>query len=118
MKMSNFSEEKNENTSKVVYDRNDMLCVLKELDFILCSLHDIASYYLQSSTEQYKIETTNFIDNSLVCSRLANIREKLSESFDLVENVDGLDIIEQYCQNTPYWESPGDCCTTFWLNTD
>ena len=90
----------------------------KSNSIILCSLHDIASYYLQSSNEQYNIETTNFIDNSLVCSRLANIREKLSESFDQVENVDGLTIIEQYCQNTPYWESPGDCCTTFWLNTD
>ena len=79
--MSNFSEEKNENTSKVVYDRNDMLCVLKELDFILCSLHDIASYYLQSSNEQYNIELgaiLNEIDNSEYKDKYSNITASIN----------------------------------------
>ena len=111
MKVSNKNE-------MVFYKGEDIINVLKEIEFILESLHYIGSYYadnIDENRQAYERETTNFIDNSQVCVRLAKIREKLSESLDLECGDDEMDDIERACCDINSWSKPGDCPNEFWL---
>ena len=80
MKTTDFSKDLNklrEDNEKITYDGMQVALILKELDFILVSLHKIGSYYaedISTKREQYEKETTQFMDNSLVNPRLAKIR--------------------------------------------
>ena len=124
MKNLNFSRELNkisEENEKVTYDGMQVALILKELDFILVSLHKIGSYYaedIRTNKEQYQKETTQFIDDSCVCSRLAKIRAILTQKFDLQEGEDGLDDIERICEHIPYWHKPGDYCDEIWIKSN
>lgn len=107
----------NSNNQKIVYDGEDIVNVLKEINFILCSLHDIGSCYADRIDEkhQYEKETTDFIDNSRICERLAHIRSKLTEGFDLTLGDDDMDDLERACRNINYWSKPGDSSNEFWV---
>lgn len=116
--MRNSLNEKNNlnnNNQRITYKGEVIIEVLKEINYILCSLHDIGSYYLNQDNQEYEKETTQFIDNSLVCTRLALIRRVLTEQFDLEEGVDGLDDIERACENIIYWSKPGDFSSEIWI---
>ena len=96
---------------KITYKGEDMLDILKELSFILCSLHDIGSCYADCINEkrrEYEKETTDFIDDSRVCERLAHIRSKLTEGFDLTLGDDDMDDIERACCDIRYWSGNKD----------
>ena len=108
----------NSNNKKVIYKGEDIINVLKEIEYILTSLHDMGSYYAENISDkrdEYEKETTAFIDNSLVCNRLASIRKKLSEKFDLSIGEDDMDDLERACQDISYWHKPGDSSTKFWV---
>jgi len=108
----------NSNNQKIVYDGEDIVNVLKEINFILCSLHDIGSSYADRIDEkqyQYEKETTDFIDKSRICERLAHIRSKLTEGFDLTLGDDDMDDLERACRNINYWSKPGDSSNEFWV---
>ena len=108
----------NSNNEKVFYNGEDIVNILKEIEYILISLHDMGSYYAESISEnrdKYEKETTAFIDNSLVCNRLANIRKKLSEKFDLSLEEDDMDDLERACLDIKYWCKPGDSSNEFWV---
>lgn len=102
----------NEHNEKIVYDGEDMVNILKELDYILVSLHQMGSYYSDKSDnkQEYERETTQFIDETAVCERLAAIRAKLSESFDRSLGEDDMDDLERACMDIEYWTKPGDRC--------
>ena len=103
----------NENNEKIVYDGEDMVNILKELDYILISLHQMGSYYADKSDGnklEYERETTQFIDETAVSERLASIRAKLSESFDRTLGEDDMDDLERACMDIEYWTKPGDRC--------
>ena len=120
MKTPNFSKDLNklrEDNEKVTYDGMQVALILKELDFILVSLHKIGSYYaedISTKREQYEKETMQFIDNSWVGPRLANIRAILTQKFNLQEGEDELDDIERICEQIPYWHKLGDYCDEIW----
>ena len=108
----------NSNNKKIIYNGEDIVNILKEISFILCSLHDIGSYYSDSIDEkrrEYEKETTNFIDNSSICERLAHIRRKLTEGFDLTLGDDDMDDLERACQDIIYWNKLGDSLNEFWV---
>lgn len=108
----------NSNNEKIHYNGEDIINILKEINYILISLHDMGSYYAESMNEkrqEYEKETTAFIDNSLVCDRLASVRAKLSESFDLSFGEDDMDDIERACSDIKYWCKPGDNSNKFWV---
>lgn len=110
--------EINQNNKKVIYKGEDIINVLKEIEVILESLHYMGSYYADSINEkrqEYEKETTDFIDNSLICNRLASIRTKLSESFDLETGDDDMDDIERALSNIEIWSKPGDYLKQFWV---
>lgn len=90
----------------VTYKGEDILNILKELEFILGSFHDIGSFYSDSidkKRQEYEKETTDFIDNSHICERLANIRRTLTEAFDRSLGDDDMDDIERACCDIEYW---------------
>lgn len=120
--MPNFSNEKNKlnnnNNLKIIYNGAEIAMVIKELSYILCSLHDIGSYYadkIDQERKEYERETTKFIDNSLVCNRLAKIRGVLTEQFDLELGSDEMDDLERICEDIPYWSKPGDFSKDIWI---
>ncbi len=117
--MENSSKEINElrdTNKKITYDGKEILLVLREIEFILISLHKQGSYYSNKDRKEYEKETTQFIDNSLVCTRLALIRRVLTEQFDLEVGDDGLDDIERACEDIMYWSKPGDFSNEIWIS--
>ncbi|WP_040842571.1 hypothetical protein [Treponema saccharophilum] len=112
MKTQNSLRDENK---KITYDGNEMVNILKEIEYILISLHQMGSYFYKKNVSQYEKETTQFIDNSIVCDRLAAIRCALSEKFDGILGADDMDDIERACQDIPYWEKPGDYSTVKWV---
>lgn len=105
----------NSSKERVEYKRNEMLAILMELDYILCSLHTMGSFYSDKDKEQYEKETTRFIDDNLICDRLAAIRHVLSDSFDKDLSENDLDNVERIFETIPYWRKPGDFCDKFWI---
>ena len=120
MKTPNFLKDPNklrEDNEKVTYDGMQVALILKELDFLVVSFDKIGSYYaedIRTNREQYEKETMQFIDNSWVGPRLANIRAILTQKFNLQEGEDELDDIERICEQIPYWHKPGDYCDEIW----
>ena len=120
MKTTDFSKDLNklrEDNEKVTYDGMQVALILKELDFLVVSFDKIGSYYaedIRTNREQYEKETMQFIDNSWVGPRLANIRAILTQKFNLQEGEDELDDIERICEQIPYWHKPGDYCDEIW----
>ncbi len=116
--MQNTSKENDillENNKTLNYNGLDILNILKEIEYILCSLHDMGAYFTDKDRKLYEKETTQFIDNSLVCNRLANIRSVLCQQFDLSLGNDEMDDIERACEKLPYWSNIGDSSTEMWL---
>ena len=100
---------------QITYDGNEMLLVLQEIEFILLSLHNIGSFYSDKDRREYEKETTEFIDNSLICERLAKMRTFLVSKFDLSEGVDEMDDVERACENIQYWTKPGESSQEKWM---
>jgi len=121
--MKNVSTDKisiKEENKQITYKGIHILKVLKELDYILISLHRQGSYYAErdKSDDEYEKETTAFIDNSLVCERLVNIRRILTEQVDTELGDDDMDDIERICQDIPYWRKPGDFTKEMWIDEE
>ena len=120
MKTPNFLKDPNklrEENEKVTYDGMQVALILKELDFLVVSFDKIGSYYaeeIRTNREQYEKEIMQFMDNSWVGPRLANIRAILTQKFNLQEGEDELDDIERICEQIPYWHKPGDYCDEIW----
>ena len=110
--MQNFINEKN---NRITYSGQDIIAIIKEISYILCSLHDMGSFYVEKPIIEYEKETTSFIDNSIVCDRLAAIRGCSTKNINLDEGEDGLDDIERACENIEYWSKPGDYSKEIWL---
>ncbi|SFB38141.1 hypothetical protein [Clostridium frigidicarnis] len=93
---------------KIVLSGDEAIEILKEIEIILISLHDMGSYYMNKDTREYEKETTRFIDEWKVTHRLARIRGRLSEKFDNTLGDDDMDDLERAMEKLKYWEKPGD----------
>lgn len=82
----------------------NVLAVLAELNVVLISLRNIGDAYMQGGLE-YERETTRFIDEWCVTTRLANARRLLSEKFDRTLGPDKMDDLERAAESLPYLES-------------
>ena len=124
MKTPNFLKDPNklrEDNEKVTYDGMQVALILKELDFLVVSFDKIGSYYaeeIRTNREQYEKEIMQFMDNSWVGPRLANIRAILTQKFNLQEGEDELDDIERICEQIPYWHKPDDYCDEIWIKSN
>ena len=94
---------------RIEIDGEDLVRVLREIESMLISLHKIGSYYaVADSVEKasYEKETTKFIDEWKVTTRLAEVRALLSSYFDLTLAEDDMDDLERAMQSVDYWSSP------------
>lgn len=93
-----------EENKEITYKGEEMIAALQEMEYILISLHRMGSYFSDKERNSYTEETAEFIDNSLVCDRLAKIRTFLSAGFDDTLGDDEMDDIERACENLPLWK--------------
>ena len=93
---------------QITVSGNEAIEILKEINLILISLHDMGSYYMNKDTSEYEKETTSFIDGWKVTHRLSKIRGILSEKFDNTLGADDMDDLERAMEDLRYWEKPGD----------
>ncbi|MEH6418261.1 hypothetical protein [Pseudomonas sp. CGJS7] len=87
-------------------DRDQLLPVLRDLEYILISLHKIGSHYaadLPEKHQDYCAETTRFIDQAQVTQRLAKIRSVLSGAFDQTRGEDDLTEVERALEGLAFW---------------
>lgn len=95
--------EKNE---KIVLPGKEALDVLKEIEFILISLHKMGSYYAEKpgALEEYRKSTTDFIDDCAVTQRLAKVRRIISTHFDDSLGDDDMDDMERHFSDLKFWK--------------
>lgn len=86
-------------------DRDKLLSVLVDIEYILISIHKIGSFYGEVLPEKYREyceETTSFIDDNQITKKLARMRTILSKDFATIgEN--GLSDIERALEGMKYW---------------
>lgn len=93
---------------KIELSGEEAIDILKEINVILISLHDMGSYYMGQNTNEYEKETTRFVDEWKVTERLSKIRGILSSKFDNSLGCDDMDDLERAMESLKYWEKPGD----------
>lgn len=95
-----------ENNEKIVLPGKEALDALKEIEFILISLHKMGSYYAEKpgALEEYRKATTDFIDDCAVTQRLAKVRRIVSMPFDDSLGDDEMDDMERYFSDLKFWE--------------
>ena len=92
-----------EKNKEISLSGESALEALADLEYILISLHKIGSYYEGKSLDEYRRETTDFIDDERVTQRLAKIRRILSEPFDSAVGEDDMDDIERRVSQLEFW---------------
>lgn len=93
---------------KIRLSGDEAINVLKEINLILISLHDMGSYYMDKDKREYEKETTRFIDEWKVTHRLSKIRGIISEKFNNELGNDDMDDLERAMEGLKYWQKPGD----------
>lgn len=95
-----------EQNEKIVIPGEEALDALKEIEFILISLHKMGSYYAEKpgALEEYRRVTTDFIDDCAVTQRLAKVRKIISQHFDDSLGDDDLDDVERYVSDLNIWK--------------
>jgi hypothetical protein len=90
----------------------DAVEVFRVIELVLISLHRIGAQYAVSEgepmdTRGYEHETTRFIDEWHVTSRLVEARRLLGDCFDRTRGDDDMDDLERAVQTIGYWSNPG-----------
>jgi hypothetical protein len=101
---------------KITYTFDELKDVLGELELILQSLHTMGAYYGDKFStyseeiyyREYEKETTRFIDEWHICSRLAKMRSILSEKFNETLGEDNMSDLERSMEKVKHWNKPGD----------
>ena len=95
-----------EQNQKIVLTGKEALDALKEIEYILISLHKMGSFYAEKpgALEEYRKATTDFIDNCAVTQRLSKVRTIISQHFDDSLGDDELDDIERHFSDLKFWK--------------
>lgn len=95
-----------EQNQKIVLTGKEALDVLKEIEYILISLHKMGSFYAEKpgALEEYRKATTDFIDDCAVTQRLSKVRTIISQHFDDSLGDDELDDIERHFSDLKFWK--------------
>lgn len=95
-----------EQNKEILVTAEEVLNALKEIEFILISLHKIGSYYAEKpgALEEYRKATTDFIDDCAVTQRLSKVRTIISQHFDDSLGDDNLEDIERHFSNLKFWK--------------
>ncbi|MHA6577924.1 hypothetical protein [Pseudomonas yamanorum] len=84
----------------------EVLKVLSEIELIHISLRDMGSFYADKpfALEEYRKETTAFIDDFGITTRLAQIRNIISKHFDDTLEKDDMDDIGRRMVGLEFWK--------------
>ncbi|SFS29064.1 hypothetical protein [Pseudomonas sp. NFACC42-2] len=95
-----------EQNQKIVLTGKEALDALKEIEYILISLHKMGSFYAEKpgALEEYRKATTDFIDDCAVTQRLSKVRTIISQHFDDSLGDDELDDIERHFSDLKFWK--------------
>ncbi len=95
-----------EQNKKIVLTGKEALDALKDIEFILISLHKMGSFYAEKpgTLEEYRKATTDFIDDCAVTQRLAKVRRIVSMPFDDSLGDDEMDDMERHFSDLKFWE--------------
>lgn len=89
---------------KVVYEKREIVEILRYLNQIVVSLDRIGSSYCDcKSEEEYHALSSNFLDDWKVLHKLAKARSVLSEPFSYELGEDDMDELERELQDLQYW---------------
>ena len=100
-----------EMNEKIVLSGSEAIDILKKLEFIIVSLHNIGASFAKPvgvsiSNEEYELyckETTSFIDDYDVVGKVISIRRTISDHFDDELGDDDMDDIEREMQDINLW---------------
>ncbi|MCW8930607.1 MAG: hypothetical protein OQL19_10250 [Gammaproteobacteria bacterium] len=93
---------------EISYSGEEIINILKEIELILISLHNMGTYYMDKDDEEYRNETTRFIDEWKVTHKLATVRAVLTKRFDLSIGDDDMDDLERAMESIKCWSKKGD----------
>ncbi|KRP43963.1 hypothetical protein SAMN04490190_2246 [Pseudomonas libanensis] len=95
-----------EKNKEIILAGEEALEALKEIEFILISLHKIGSFYTDKpgAVEEYRRITTDFIDNCEITKRLARVRTIISHHFDDSIGDDDMDDMERHLLGLKFWK--------------
>ena len=96
-----------EKNKEVCINGEKLLLALKDIEYMLISLHAIGSHYAPDLPEkalEYRARTTQFIDDGKVTERLAQIRRTLSSAFDQTRGDDDLTDVERALDDLVFWK--------------
>ena len=102
---------------RIVLSGEDALRILREIEFLMQSLHRIGRHYYPDGDDggadvqrraRYCAETTRFIDAEQATTRLALMRRMLSAPFDTTLGDDDMDDLERAVAALPLWRAPGE----------
>ncbi|MBF7994836.1 hypothetical protein [Rahnella laticis] len=104
----------NKENKFILLTGEEAISTLKEIEYMLLSLRDIARYYYGDSPDstppqvrsEYCEETTRFIDENNITCRLAYIREVISSKFNDELGDDDMDDIEREMEKIKIWKKP------------
>ncbi len=94
-----------EQNKNIALSGEEAMDALREVEFILISLHKMGSYYGEKpgAAEEYRKATTDFIDDCAITHRLAKIRTIISKGFDDTLGDDDMDDVERHCSDLEFW---------------
>lgn len=96
----------NSNNQNITFNGQELLDIFIEIDFMLISLVQMGrNYELYKNHYAYEKDTTRFIDECQITTRLAKIRGIIANKFDNTLGIDDVDDLERATQNTKYWQS-------------
>lgn len=96
----------NSNNQNIAFNGQELLDIFVEIDFMLISLVQMGrNYELYKNHYAYEKDTTRFIDECQITTRLANIRELIANKFDDTLGIDDMGDLERATHNTKYWQS-------------
>lgn len=95
-----------EKNQKITLTGQEALDALKEVEYILISLHKMGSFYAEKpgALEEYRKSTTDFIDDCSVTQRLSKVRRIISQHFDDSLGDDEMDDLERHFSDLEFWK--------------
>lgn len=93
---------------KIILSGDEAVAILKDVELMLISLHQIGSAYMDKSKSDYASETCRFIDEWNITHKLADIRSLISEKFDTSLGDDDMDDLERAMEDVKCWRKEGD----------
>ena len=95
--------------NKICFSKKEILEIFVTIDYIMVSLAEIGRDYSvpeNSNTIDYNTQTTKFIDDNDINTKLAEIRKLINSKLYLSLGDDDMDDLERACLNTEYWKRP------------